>query len=392
MGIRIHAQVLGACLVGSLALGGCSASDGKDGEESLPEHAQAMPTAEMLDLDTEGDGSSSTRTAALALTGVRADGSATGQASAGLEGRPSEIRAHIQEIRADVRGLLKRTHDAAAELFSTVEPTDVNESCKRWEASKAGVTWQLTSCQEDAAAKRYAFVLRGQKAGEEARVLVAGHGAVSPKVDGKRRGHGSLGYDLDALAALTGAQTTGKLAIGYRVVGRGRALDLGFRNVSGADLSQPYNALYRFKQGPSGGTFRYLTVRDIFTAGQGGTLAKGTDGKDDLLRVKAAWSRLGAARAAIAVCGDTVKGVTGALCIGGRQCWKADGAVSFEDWSGKAKLDRCEVVAGAGDDMEPPTEAEVTVNPGAGLAVDLPGGGASVDAPVVDEPVADGDE
>ncbi|MBM4319897.1 MAG: hypothetical protein FJ125_08035 [Deltaproteobacteria bacterium] len=241
----------------------------------------------------------------------------------------------------------------------------------------------MTICAVNRALKHFGFTLHGRPLAstEEGDYLlaIAGAGKVLPRHEGKRRGVGRIGYDFDNIHTLRGTGPTGKLGFGYRAAGRARQLNIGLRElvIDGAD--QAISALYRFTHVLGRGGRLAFTVNADFVKKEGEQLVKGQDGQAELGRAVLVWVRAGAARAVAAICGGTVGEGT---CVRIRECWRANGELSFEELAAEDAAARWEETACPAErDLplpvdEPPAEDELQV----------PADGGEAPGPAVEQP------
>ncbi|MBH25132.1 MAG: hypothetical protein CMH57_11885, partial [Myxococcales bacterium] len=239
-----HALVFATALMTlTAALTGCADSEdsttpvGDVGGES-DEFVEALPNDEMLSMSMSSD---EVITSEQGLSTVEQ----------GLQ--PAGLRQHTEDLLRGINGLRQSTQEAIELLTSSVEPvtlTQANTTCKRWEADGERASWQLTSCLKNRQAKHYGYILRGRAldstSDDDYVAVFAGEGFVLPRHEGRRRGRGVALYDFNNLAALTGASAQGQLGIGYRAAGQMRQLNIGLKEVAGANAEQPLSAAYRF--------------------------------------------------------------------------------------------------------------------------------------------------
>lgn len=264
----------------------------------------------------------------LALT-IDEDDPAGGFASTSqaLNGEALRLRDLTVGVAHRVNRVVRRTLNHLREAADGAVPEQATVGgfdCKRWRQGNEGVEWRLTSCLRDRRDRVFGFVLEGRPAdaaGGGWMPVFAGTGRVIPRFDGKKRGAGLVGYDLDNLRALTGEGPVGKIAIGYRAVGAARQLHLGLKDFA-PDGEQAISARYAYDHLlGTGGRVRLLLLDDIVTRDESGRLARGEDGTRELGRVAIGWRRGVGARAAAAVCGGTV----GERCVTISQCWSPAG-------------------------------------------------------------------
>jgi hypothetical protein len=287
------------------------------------------------------------------------DDAATDEAPEDLPDGAPRIRRLTVDVFHEVNGLIRRTRGHIREALDGVEPETFEEGkleCKRWETDGAEAHWRFTSCVRDAKNRHYAFRLEGRPLdGGDFATVFAGEGKAAARFDGKKRGHGTVLYDLDQLHALTGEGPTGKIGIGYRAVGRVRQLALGLRDVTSGEDAVGLSARYRYRQiAGIGGHVRLLAHGDVVTE-TSGSLALGEDGVAEWARVNLGWRRDVGARAAVAVCGGTVGE---GECVQLKQCWDDRDVVASESLGDDGRFDRA-CAQGPVPVEDAPTEDEV---------------------------------
>jgi len=351
----------------AFALSAC----GGDGDSDDPvlgtdeEYLEAIPTEDQLNLlltDQEGQALSSEEYA--------------------LEGSPARVRELTQEIFQKVNNTVQKSLERMRQASSNVEPESYEEGavkCKRWMGTHDGVEWRLRSCHRDLRNRLYAFTLEGRSEGEEEYLPVfAGEGRVMARFDGKRRGAGKIGYNLDNLNSLTGQGPTGKIGIGYRAVGALRQLHVGLKEFS-RDGEEPISARYNYKHLIGvGGKVSLAARADFVTTDENGEFAMGQDDVIERGRISLGWKRGLGARAALVVCNGTIGE---GECVRVSQCWKKNGNVIAESLSsGEAQpaFESAECPEAPFSVDEPPSDAEL----------ELPSG----EDPELPEPVADPNE
>ncbi len=331
------------------------------------EYLEAIPTEDQLNLlltDQEGQALSSEEYA--------------------LEGSPAQVRALTQEIFQRINSTVQDSLQRMRQAASNVEPETYEEGaikCKRWVGSHEGVEWRLRSCHRDLRNRLYGFVLEGRAEGTEEYLSVfAGEGRVMARFDGKRRGAGKIGYDLDNLNSLTGQGPTGKIGIGYRAVRKVRQLHIGLKEFS-RDGSEPISARYNYKHLIGvGGKVSLATRADFVTTDENGEFVTGQDDVVERGRISLGWKRGLGARAALVVCDGTVGE---GECVRISQCWKRNSNIVAETLSsGEAQpaFESAECPEAPFSVEEPPSVEEL----------ELPGDGEL--APEVPEPTADPNE
>jgi len=304
-----------------LALGALTGCDQAD-EGSADEYGAALPEPGMLTLsfdDTE------------ALTGaLGADGSPEGE---GADLLPGGYREAAQAVMDRLNQLIEDTHGALSKLTAAATPVEVTKgatSCKTWEADGEAAHWSLVTCLKDKGAKKFGFVLKGRPLGSTADadylVVLAGEGKAMPAWNGKKRGMGRVGYNLDNLSALTGEAVGGRIGITYRSVGAVRALNIGLDEVVGADGAAARSGVYRFHLVVGkGGRFAWVDTGD-YLARENGQLVAGQDGEVEWVRAAVAWRNDGFARTVRAACEGTVGQ---GQCVRVAQCWSAGEELSW---------------------------------------------------------------
>jgi hypothetical protein len=339
--LLLLAATLGAC-------GGDSGStDTADGASS-DEYVDAVPSAQMVDLQMSESASQS-------------QGLAVAQQA--LEGDRNTLRQHTQNVMAGVRELISETHQRMDNMAERVEPATIelnNLACKQWLDDGERASWRMTLCKAEARGERFTVLVEGRPLdsdGDYIRV-VSGESFRIERHEGQRRSRGRLFYNLDNLATLRGGEFGGQLAIGFHAAGAGRRLHLGLRGVEGPRFEQPLSARYEFTQVQGrGGSFRFLTLHDLITAGETEEFAFGADGTPELGRAHVAWTREGAARTAAAICGGTLgRGE----CIRVHQCWSRQGDVDFEEVTdGEPNWEPASCAEVFEDVRNPPAEGDV---------------------------------
>ncbi len=284
-----------------------------------------------------------------------------------LNGEPIRLRDLTVGVANRVNRVVRGTLDHLREAADGTVPeaaTIGGFECKRWQRANDAVEWRLTSCLRDRRDRLFGFILEGRPAeadGGRWKPVFAGKGRVIPRFDGKKRGAGLVGYDLDNLNALTGEGPVGKIAIGYRAVGAVRQLHLGLKDFA-PEGEEVLSARYAYDHLLGvGGRVRLLLLDDIVTRDDEGRLARGEDGTRELGRIAIGWRRGVGARAAAAVCGGTV----GPRCVTISQCWSPSGVDHdvMEDGPDGARFDgnRCAELPFPVD--APPSAEEVEGDP-----------------------------
>jgi hypothetical protein len=312
----------------TLALTACGSDEADDSSSagtgatgSAGDFAEAIPESQALALTLDDTGSDETEAADAAPSAEH-----------------PRLRGLTRGVFERINALREEAHARVDTLLEGVEPetySEGNVECRRWSTDNEAETvhWVLTSCRRDAKNRHYAFALKGRPidAGDDALVpVMAGEGKVVARFDDRKRGHGRIGFDFDAYAALTGREgPAGQLGIGFRSVGPVRQLNVALRDVARAGDETPVSGLYRFKhiQG-TGGRVTLLAHGDLLTADDAGALSLGEDGLEEHVRVALAWRRGLGARAVAAACGGSVGEGECARVV---QCWRADGEVSAEE-------------------------------------------------------------
>lgn len=382
-----HCFLWASVMMGVLAFG-CSAKD-KDAEvDSVDPHAEAIPDTQVFALRGDEATPSSGTTQ-------------TNSVSSALVGQKSDIQQHVESVRDGIENLLHGTLQGVNMLVTVVPAKDINDRCKMWQIDDTpkGIGYQLFSCEEDRVAKRYAFLLRARKlSGGVYLPIFAGRGAILPRFENLRRGHGWVAYDFDNMKTVGGAGSSnigGKLGIGYRAAGRVRTLHLGFKDFLADNATEPVTALYRFTHVVGKrAAFHMVSKGDYFATTAEKKLVSGQDGKQDVMRIVAVWNKQRAARAAIAICGDTVSGLTGGslACVAMRQCWGPDGIVTFEEPPPNGSWASCAPVDGADESLAAPGETDVAPPQGEDSVASPNGEGAGVSAPRIAEPAPSPEE
>lgn len=293
---------------------------------------------------------------------------------------PSEVRARTQEVLERVDAVIAETQDRLHAIAAEVEPetkTIGGFDCKRWTQAGEAVEWRLTACTQDSRARRRGFELEGRRidaAGDaEFLVVAAGHGTRLPRFDGKKRGHGRVGYDFDNLRALTGRGPTGKVGVGFRAVGKLRRLNVGLRDFQREGMD-PANALYTYRHVVGeGGQVKLRTRADLVMLDEDGDLVRGEDELLELGRVVVAWRAGAGARAAVTLCGGTVGE---GECVHVERCWARDPRVPSQDPADAPRYEPAECPAPALDAEDAPADGEL----------DVPGEDGELPGPAVEEP------
>ena len=177
-------------------------------EEKAAAYAEAIPNMDMLTLSEDDTTAADTAAAA----------------SAKLVGDPSAIREHNIQVMQRVNTLMKTVSnkitaiimehagtipdEKAAIAKAATETTKDGYPCMAWESDGELAHWKLEVCELDGEAKRYGFTVQGRPldstSEEDYLTAVGGTNAVLPAYDGKRRGHGKIGFNFDNWASLTG--------------------------------------------------------------------------------------------------------------------------------------------------------------------------------------------
>ncbi len=286
--------------------------------------------------------------------------------SQALNGESIRLRDLTVGVAHRVNRVVRRTLNHLRDAADGTVPEEAQVGgfeCKRWQQANARVEWRLTSCLRDRRNRVFGFVLEGRPAAEGGAWLpvFAGKGRVIPRFDGKKRGAGLVGYDLDNLNALTGEGAVGKIAIGYRAVGAVRQLHLGLKDFA-PEGEEAISARYAYDHLlGTGGRVALLLLDDIVSRDDDGQLTRGEDGTRELGRIAIGWRRGVGARAAAAVCGGTV----GPRCVTISQCWSRAGVDHdvMADGANDADFDggRCAELPFPVD--APPSAEEVEGNP-----------------------------
>ena len=371
-------------LIATLGLTGIVACGGDDSEPAPTDTAddafsEAIPDADVLGLE-------------LAESGGAAQGLEFDSTQQALDGQPSRVAEHASRT-------LDRVNRARAVVMDLVEAARTNSpgedvkigalTCREWVHQADNNTWQLSSCLRAGGARGYSFVLKGKPNDAEDsayKVVMAGDGVALPRHEGRRRGAGRIGFNLDNFNTLTGEGPTGKMGIGYRAAGRFRQLTVGLKDFTPVDGTDSFSALYRYNHLIGvGGILKFIFEADVLSVDGNGALSETKDDVDELGRVAMGWTRTGKARIAGIVCGGSLGDGN---CKHMRQCYDTDEVVTFEsltddenpvDWDATA----CPGEAEFGDlpelPEEPPTDGELAP----------PAAGGDAGAPDVAEPQAD---
>ncbi len=351
-------------------LAGCGGGGGGEELEEDEAFAEAIPNDDILGVDV---------------------GAESGQGltlEQGLEGEPSRIAEHAVKTANRIKAAREATHEVVEQILSGEGGEQVEVGgldCRVFKKDIGEQSWKLSSCLKQARAKRFVFKLEGAAQGSSDFVIVmAGEGAVLPRAEGKRRGAGRIGYNLDALNTLTGEGPTGKVAIGYRAAGRFRQVVAAFKGFKAAGSDEDFSAVYRFRQVIGrGGSLKFIFKADVLSV-DNGTLSEDSDGEDEIGRVSMAFSRAGRARVAAVACGGSL----GQRCVHVRECFETDGVVTFGSLvQEEGDLPQFDATACPGEadlpfpEDEPPSEGEVEPDDG--------DNGGDIPGPAVEEPSAD---
>jgi len=331
-------------LLASMALGGCGRGDGGD------EYTEAIPDPEMLSLAIEEGGSVS--------SGLSVEGALSS---------PEGIRDGASATADWVDRLVETTHDSLGWVVTHGVVTDFRnglQPCRSWEASTDRAQWRLVGCVKDRVTRLVGFALVGRPAGSTAEkdwaAVLAGEARALPRFDGKRRGAGVIGYNFDHYAALTGAQVSGRLGMGYRAAGRARQIVLGLDGVEGRDSTQPLTGVFRYTHVVGlGGRFAFTRYGDFLATDPASGIVMGQDGVNELGRAVLGWRTDGRARTVLAACGGTLGA---GQCRRIAQCWTTDSQIGFQrmfEDSTPIAWDEAQCADLAVDLGEPPAPDEV---------------------------------
>lgn len=343
----------------AIAMSACGAEDST--EESTDTFAQAVPSSENMELSM---GETSTTQQEL---GVAQQAIVEEEPHPRLERGPGALRQHTENVLRGVHNLVSHTHANIDRLIENTEPIELsvnNLTCKQWEAEGQRLQWKLTSCSIDRQNDRFAIKVEASALeNDDFKVIARGNTVRLNPEEGRRRSKGKLAYNLDNLAEVSGGDFSGKLAIGYHAAQKGRKMNIGMRNVQTPAFERPLTALYKFTHVKGkGGSFRFLTQRDILTFDDNGEPVFGQDETPERSRAAVAWSTTGAARGVFSICEGTLGE---GQCVRHHQCWTANGEVTFEevvDGDPNWEPTSCEEVF---EDLQrPPREEEVGM-PGA---------------------------
>lgn len=313
-------------LLASLFLFACGGDDADDAADAgaTPEVTES---SDYLDSVPSGD--------ELTLELTDADGQALTASEFALEdGARARVRDITLAVFERVNTIVHESYDRVRLAVEDVEPETLEIegfNCKRWLKTIEGVDWRLRACRRDKALRLYGFLLEGRPEGGADADFVpvfAGEGVVRPRFDGKKRGAGRVGYNLDNFNALTGNGPTGKIGVGYRAVGRVRQLNVGLKGFT-RDGEEPINALYRYRQLIGVGGKVTLTARaDLIAEDENGDLIQGEDGLVERNRVSLGWLRDKGGRAAVVHCDGTLGE---GQCIRRSQCWRKEGELTQDE-------------------------------------------------------------
>jgi hypothetical protein len=313
-----------ALTAGALALAACGGAGGEEGVEDAAEFADAVPSAAMVDLSDDDT------TSSAALT-----------ARQGLGGPEGTFKDHVSQVRADINGLIARTHDVIDTMKEegTVTAVTVDgKDCRAWDWDGPRAAYRLLVCREQGqvdgiSGQAFGWLIAGRPLGstddDEFKAVAAGVGARAEGPNGRRGGVGRVGYDFDNLSSLNGEDYRGKIGIGYFAGKRARKAILGLKDVKKDAAAEAFTALYRFERViGKGGRFVFLTHHDFMTRSDADqSLELGQDTVKEYGRAAVAWNAQGKARTAFAACGGTVG--EGA-CVAVRQCWDRAGVTYGE--------------------------------------------------------------
>ena len=292
-----------ALIGGAVALGACGGAEGEQ-DEDAQEFADAVPSAAMVDL-SEGDDA----TASSALT-----------ARQGLGGPEGRFKAHVEQVRGDLNGLVARTHDVIERIKDEGEVTSATvdgKECRAWDWDGPRAAYRLLVCRESGQVEgirgqAFGWLIAGRPLGstddDAFKAVAAGVGARAEGAGGARGGIGRVGYDFDNLSSLNGEEYRGKIGIGYFSGKKGRKAILGLKEVKKDASSDAFTALYTFERVfGKGGRFTFLTHHDFMArSSTDQSLELGEDSVKEFGRAALAWNAQGKARTAFAACGGTV--------------------------------------------------------------------------------------
>ncbi len=297
---------------------------------------------------------------------------------------PSKVRAATQKVLDRVNAVISTTQDRLHDVADGVEPetkTIGGFECKRWTKAGEAIEWRLTSCKMDRQTRKRGFKLEGRPLAADGAdpsflTVAAGHGMRLPRFDGKKRGHGRIGYNLDNLNELTGEGPTGKVGIGFRAVGKLRRLNVALRDFERAGET-PISALYTYRHLlGEGGQVKLRARADLVTRDADGSLVRGQDEVVEGARIVVAWRRGVGARAALTLCGGTVGE---GECVHLKHCWARNADASFDALGDGASYEPAACPEPTFDAEEAPAEDELEV----------PDADGNIPGPAVDEPAAE---
>lgn len=320
---RVHSSSLLIILV-AILLVGCMGNGGRSPAEPVSsedaDYKNAMPDDEMLTLTLDDNVIES----ALTLTTMEQP----------LEGETAEFREQAAEVVEDFNELLSYAHDEISQIMETSEWSRVEVGtlvCHEWEADGTLAHWRIRSCRVSASARSYAVYADGRSldstSDSDYLPLFAGSVRIFP---GQRRGAGSMGYNFDNYATLTGRPVGGTLGVGYHVDGYGRQLVLGMNGVSGPETVNPHTGMFRYAQVIGiGGSFSFISHGDFLTRdSESGAIELGSDGTNEVGRIAMGWMTGTGARTAVAACDGTVGDDS---CVHMIQCWEVNGFATYEE-------------------------------------------------------------
>ena len=305
-------------MVGCVGNGGRSPAEPTNNDDA--DYKSAYPDDEMLSLtldDSATDG-------ALTLTTVEQE----------ITGETAEFREQAAEVVEDLNELLGYAHNEISQIMETSEWSRVevnNLVCHQWEADGTVAHWRIRSCRISLSARSYALYADGRPldsaSDSDYLPLLAGSVRI---FSGQRRGAGTMGYNFDNYATLTGHPVGGTMGVGYHVDAYGRQFVLGMNGVFGPETVNPHIGMFRYAQViGTGGSFSFITRGDFLTRDiESGAIELGSDGTDELGRIAMGWLTGTGARTAVAACDGTVGDDS---CIHMVQCWEVNGLATYEE-------------------------------------------------------------
>jgi hypothetical protein len=329
--------LLGLALTTTLA---CSATkeDEEDALEGVPEQAA-------LELALTGDAASEgLATDADAITGVtdsleRAGEGMTIAAAPGL----AQARGAIKELNQSLRDFFQ----PVVALVRDAEPTSTEGAVRTWGPITRGAT-EFRFVLQRGVARRYGWQLQARPAGSDADFTSVAAGGISVGYQ-VRRGHGTVGLDLHALAAVDPTLGgTGQLLAGFAHGPRGSMLSYALRDFTpNAALHAPIGALIHGVYVTGGDSKLRLAYH--------GNMAETASDAEELILARVRHRRdLGGRADVVAMGGDVAEGKAWLIS----ECWGAELGSTYRivrECQLEAELGQhCEPVSKRGDAGECP--------------------------------------